>query len=283
MLLATLLLWCMLAVIGDGDTQGHGVYREWQSAGGQHRTEARLIDFNETHAWILKRNGVNLTQTPLARLRVSDRDYVEHQVSQVLEGKVVGVTDGDTFTLRTATESHKIRLVGVDSPERGQDYGAKAKEALSSLVFGKAIRVRWKERDQYDRILGDAIVGSYWVNLELVRSGWAWHYTRYSNDEDLHSAEQTARSKRLGLWADANAPQAPWDYRGHKAQSPLVVTPPPTTNSPSSETDGEESLSHWINSSSGVRHNSSCKYFRNTKRGRLCGPNEGRPCGICGG
>jgi len=91
-----------------------------------------------------------------------------------LAGKVVGVTDGDTITvLDGANTQYKIRLAGIDAPERGQVFGTKSKQALSDKVFGKQVRVDWTEHDRYQRIIGEVYVGDRWINLELVQEGWA--------------------------------------------------------------------------------------------------------------
>lgn len=185
------------------------------------------------------------------------------QKTQVIVGKVIAIADGDTLTVRSGEENHKIRLVGIDCPEKGQDYGTKAKQALAAMVDGKRVRIEWTERDKYGRILGDVYRGKRWVNGDLVRDGWAWHYVQYSDDERLATAEQEARKAKRGLWADPNEPVPPWEYRKPKPK--------------------EVAAGYWLNSSSNVRHNSSCKHFRNTKRGRACSATEGKPCGICGG
>lgn len=134
----------------------------------------------------------------------------------IITGKVTRVIDGDTITVLDADKTeHKIRLAGIDCPETSQAYGAKAKQALSVQIFGEAVRVTYKERDRYGRIIGDVYWGKHWVNLELVASGWAWHYKHYSKDKRLADAETAARKMHYGLWVDPD-PVAPWDYRRAK-------------------------------------------------------------------
>lgn len=133
----------------------------------------------------------------------------------VLLGEVVGITDGDTFTLRAPGETHKVRLNGIDAPEKGQAFGTSARQALAKQLFRKRITVHWNERDRYGRILGDVYLDDKWhtwVNESLVVKGWAWHFTRYSDDKRLAEAEQKARRSKVGLWRDAQ-PVAPWTYR----------------------------------------------------------------------
>jgi endonuclease YncB( thermonuclease family) len=185
--------------------------------------------------------------------------------AQTVTGKVVGISDGDTITLLTPERSQlKVRLDGIDAPEEGQEFSAASKRALSSLVAGKTVTLQVSGTDRYGRALGTILADGQNVNLLMVRAGFAWHYVKYSDDPALAAAERTARAERRGLWAGFN-PTAPWDYRALKKQ-------------PQTATGG-----HWLNTSSGVRHNSSCKWFGQTSRGRPCGPDEGKPCGICGG
>jgi len=190
-------------------------------------------------------------------------------------GKVVGVSDGDTITVLkvdgTGKSTVKVRLAGIDTPESSQDHGAKAKQAISAKVFGKTVRVVYTEHDRYGRTVGDVYAGEEWINLQMVAEGWAWHYTHFSDDKRLAQAEEEARRARIGLWTDPNEPVPPWEHR--QAGKKRVTRPATPEGAPL----------HWLNTSNGTRHNRNCKHFQNTKRGRLCGPNEGRPCGVCGG
>jgi endonuclease YncB( thermonuclease family) len=91
-----------------------------------------------------------------------------------LVGKVVGITDGDTLTLLVGRREVKIRLAEIDTPERRQPYGSRAKEALSKLAFGKRARVVVVDQDRYGWTVGRVYVGDVDVNAELVRRGAAW-------------------------------------------------------------------------------------------------------------
>ena len=186
-------------------------------------------------------------------------------IAQTVTGKVVGIADGDTLTLLTPERTQlKVRLDGIDAPEEGQEFSAASKRALSDLTAGKTVTLQVSGTDRYQRTLGTVFADDQNVNLVMVRAGLAWHYVKYSDDPDLAAAELAARAESRGLWAGFN-PIAPWDYRAIKKK-------------PQTATGG-----HWLNSSSGVRHNSSCRWYGQTSRGRACGPDEGRPCGICGG
>lgn len=132
---------------------------------------------------------------------------------QTITGKVVAVHDGDTLTLLDGANcQHKIRLAGIDAPELGQAYGRRAREALAEMVGGQPVDVRWTGKDRYGRILGDVYLGKRWVNRELLAAGYGWHYRQYSKSKELQRAEDLAREKRAGLWAD-EAPTAPWEWR----------------------------------------------------------------------
>lgn len=205
-------------------------------------------------------------------------------------GKVVGVTDGDTLTLLVDQAQYKIRLAGIDAPESGQAFGTQAKKALSERVFDQQVKVLSLGADRYDRTLGVVYAGDACVNTELVSAGFAWHYTTYSDSKVLANAETAARAAKAGLWTDPD-PMPPWEWRRKPAeekQAQADEKPSAETEAaPEADTEAESTpsppaQSHWITSSSSVRHNSGCRYYRNSK-GRPCGPNEGRACKICGG
>lgn len=134
-----------------------------------------------------------------------------------LTGKVVHIADGDTLTVLDADKvQHKIRLYGIDAPEKAQAFGTKAKEALGEKVHEKTVRVVWKEHDRYGRIVGDVYLRDRNINLELVQNGFAWWYRQYAKDSKaLEKAEAEARKERRGLWHDKN-PEPPWEFRRQK-------------------------------------------------------------------
>jgi endonuclease YncB( thermonuclease family) len=139
--------------------------------------------------------------------------------AQTITGKVVSVADGDTITvLDSERTQHKIRLAGIDAPERKQPFGQRAREHLSSMVAGRVVSVPAKKQDRYGRTVGVVIVEGRDANLAMVTAGLAWHYKKYEQeqaalDRQLYAeAEVKAKSARLGLWSDA-APIAPWDWR----------------------------------------------------------------------
>lgn len=143
------------------------------------------------------------------------------QAEQV-QGRVVGVADGDTVTvLDDRKVQHKVRLAGIDAPEKGMPYGQRSKQYLSDLVFGKNVTLEGDKVDRYGRTVAKVLLNGRDVNLAQIAAGMAWHYKKYdreqsSNDRMLYGAEElNARAARRGLWGDAQ-PVAPWDWRAEK-------------------------------------------------------------------
>lgn len=140
------------------------------------------------------------------------------------QGRIVGVSDGDTITVLDAkNQQHKVRLAGIDAPEKSQAFGQASKKQLSELVFGKAVVVEWQKLDRYGRVVGKVLLDGFDVCLEQIRKGMAWHYKKYAGDQSAGdrqtyaAIEAEAREARLGLWID-ESPEPPWDYR-HRGRS----------------------------------------------------------------
>ncbi len=133
-------------------------------------------------------------------------------------GKVVGIADGDTIQVLREQRSVRVRLNGVDAPEKGQAFGDRARQFVASLAFGQVVTVVVHGEDQYGRTIGDVILADGRnLNREIVRAGFAWWFRRYSTDESLGALEAEARAAKRGLWADLH-PVPPWEYR--QAQAP---------------------------------------------------------------
>lgn len=139
--------------------------------------------------------------------------------AELLQGRVVGISDGDTVTLLDDSNTqHKIRLSGIDAPEKKQPFGQASKQSLSDLVYNKRVIVGWAKQDRYGRIVGKLLVDNMDMNLEQVKRGLAWHYTNYQKEQPfedrltyLHTQEDAIKYKR-GLWQEPT-PVAPWDWR----------------------------------------------------------------------
>jgi micrococcal nuclease len=129
-------------------------------------------------------------------------------------GPVVSVLDGDTIEVLYNKRSERIRLSGIDCPEKGQAFGKRAKQAASALVFGKQVMLQIHGTDKYGRTLADVLLmDGRNINRELVKAGWCWWYQKYApKDTELERLEKAARNAKLGLWADPS-PIPPWVYR----------------------------------------------------------------------
>jgi endonuclease YncB( thermonuclease family) len=152
--------------------------------------------------------------------------------AEPLTGRVVSIADGDTITILDANQlQHKIRLMGIDAPEKAQPFGQKSKTNLSALVFNREVSVIGDKKDRYGRTIGKVMAADpncnvpacpkiHDVNLMQVMSGMAWWYRQYAREqssqdrEDYEVAEFKAKSSRFGLWSDKN-PIPPWEWRRH--------------------------------------------------------------------
>src|SRR5215467_660203 len=135
-------------------------------------------------------------------------------------GSVVSVLDGDTIEVLHNHHVERIRLNGIDCPEKGQPYGKKAKQAASALVFGKQVTLKTYGLDKYGRTIADVLLpdGTN-VNHELVKQGWCWWYRKYApGNVVLEELERRARGAGLGLWANS-APIPPWEWRKARRES----------------------------------------------------------------
>ncbi len=139
-----------------------------------------------------------------------------HAVAQTFKGKVVKISDGDSITvLDSLNRQIKVRLFGIDCPEKNQDFGTAAKKFTSSKCFAKTITVHSKGLDRYKRVLGIVVLqDNSELNLLLIQAGLAWEY-KYAHTQKYFDAEQAAHAKKIGLWSMAN-PVAPWDFRKSK-------------------------------------------------------------------
>ena len=133
-------------------------------------------------------------------------------------GKVVGVADGDTITALNRGKEERIRLYGIDTPEKRQAFGKKAKQFTSSMVFGKTVKVKIKDIDRYGRTVALVYVDGESLNEALIKAGYAWVYQRYCKEvfcKDWLNLESAARDGKAGLWSEPN-PRPPWDFRRKK-------------------------------------------------------------------
>jgi endonuclease YncB( thermonuclease family) len=186
-----------------------------------------------------------------------------------ITGKVVSVADGDTITVLQNRTQYKIRLYGIDCPESHQDFGNRAKQLTSKLVFGKHVKVVKKDMDRYGRVVGIVYVNGLCVNKELISKGLAWVYRQYCKNSfcnDWLRLEKEARKNSIGLWSHPN-PVPPWEFRRGPQRS-------------------EANVYHG-NTRSMVFHHPSCEHFnckncssvfRSKEKALRAGY---RPCGRC--
>lgn len=133
-------------------------------------------------------------------------------------GKVIKIVDGDTFDVLTGNkETIRIRMNGIDCPERKQAYYQVCKDALSAFIFGKNIVLISNSKDRYRRVLADVYFENRNINLLMIQKGFAWHYKKYSKDEEMAKAEIEARKAKIGLWKNGDA-IAPWIFKRERIQ-----------------------------------------------------------------
>lgn len=221
---------------------------------------------------------------------------------------MVKVADGDTLTiLGSGNTQYKIRLYGIDAPEKSQAFGQKSKDQLSKYIYGKDVFVRWKSKDKYGRILGVVYLGTVDINLAMLRDGMAWHYKCFDSTPAYAAAESDARQNRRGLWVDKNTVE-PEKFRHPDASTTKITiprTPGPSMSAGASVPQHREEYfagsampvgsrkaapvcdkwpdtGFWLSTNSNKRHNRNCENYRKT-RGYPCSKSEGTPCGKCGG
>lgn len=144
--------------------------------------------------------------------------------AELIIGRAVHVADGDTITVLDAGNvQHKIRLAGIDAPEKAQAYGQRSRESLDELVAGQAVIVETTKKDRYGRLVGKVLVNGRDINIEQIRRGMAWFYRHYEKEQSASDrqsydrAEVEAKDHRRGLWVDKN-PTPPWDFRASGRQ-----------------------------------------------------------------
>ena len=137
---------------------------------------------------------------------------------QRLAGQVVRIVDGDTIVLATDGARHRVRLAGIDAPERNQPWGDASTRELRRQIAGQEVVVEWSKKDRWKRLIGVIRLDGEDINLLLVERGLAWHFKRYADEQDpkdrraYSAAEKAAQGARRGLWSDPE-PVPPWEWR----------------------------------------------------------------------
>lgn len=139
--------------------------------------------------------------------------------AEMIAGRVVAIADGDTLTLLDKShQQHRVRLLGIDAPEKNQAFGQRSKQHLAALVFDRQVQANCPTVDRYQRKVCKVTINDVNANLKQVETGMAWWYRAYAGDQAVgdrilyESAEKSARGRRIGLWGDHN-PIPPWEWR----------------------------------------------------------------------
>ncbi len=196
--------------------------------------------------------------------------------SSCLDAVVVGVADGDTVTLLVEKAGRpsqtRLRLTEIDTPERGQPWGTRARRALADKVFRRQVKIKSEGTDRYDRMLGKIFVDGRDINREMVREGHAWAYRQYLSDESLLDDERRARQAGAGLWSLPRAQHVPpWQWRRgtRTANTPALASTPPTA----SFTCGRKTYCREMTSCAEARF-----YLTQCGLTRIDGDGDGVPC-----
>ena len=145
-----------------------------------------------------------------------------------LDGLVVGVVDGDTLLVDSAGTGFRtrLRLTEIDSPDRTQPWGERARQAMVDKVLRRQVRIEPNGEDRFGRLLGKVYFGHRDINREMVREGHAWAYRQYLSDKSLLEDERRAREARAGLWSLPKAKRIPpWEWRrnGRRTTTPALA------------------------------------------------------------
>jgi endonuclease YncB( thermonuclease family) len=174
----------------------------------------------------LPRSRLSLLFVLLILLSVS----VSHSATSILEGIVVKIAAGDMITVLDSDKVlHRVRIAGIDAPEKNQPFGNASGKRLGELVARNEVRVEFDKHDRYGRIVGKVRVTpidcpacdkTLDVGLAQITTGMAWWYRKYANEQSPEDqgryefAEQEAKAKKAGLWQDKN-PTPLWEFRKH--------------------------------------------------------------------
>jgi micrococcal nuclease len=157
--------------------------------------------------------------------------------SQEFTAKVIAVLDGDTVLIKRAKGLVKIRLVGIDAPEKAQTFGETSKRSLSDMVMGKQVTIKSQAIDKYGRMVAAINVNGLDVNAEQLRRGMAWENSNFHSDKKLLALQEEAKQAPRGLWALSN-PMPPWDWRKqHPSIAPVADAALPVATKPTASFD----------------------------------------------
>jgi micrococcal nuclease len=170
-------------------------------------------DRNAAGAAAKAQRQANLLNRAANRAATAAKKTESKKQEERIFGRVVSITDGDTLEVLTDSKQLvKVRMDGIDAPEKDQPFGQSAKSALSTAAFNREVMVISSDKDKYGRTLGKVFVGGSDLNKTMVSNGMAWQYVEFNSDPVLAFAEKSARQSRRGLWSQPN-PIPPWVWR----------------------------------------------------------------------
>lgn len=133
--------------------------------------------------------------------------------AEKFNARVIAVMDGDTVMVLRDNKKIKVRLANIDAPERAQAFGSESRQSLIERVLQKQVQVNSQAVDSYGRMIAEINVAGYSVNEEQVRSGMAWEYSHFHRNPHYLALQSEARQARRGLWASADSPMPPEQWR----------------------------------------------------------------------
>ena len=132
--------------------------------------------------------------------------------AEEFSAKVIVVIDGDTVLVLRGNKQIKVRLAGIDAPEKDQAFGENSRQSLTDLVLNKQVRVESQAMDSYGRMVAQIKVDELNVNYEQVQRGMAWAYSRFNRSKTLLVLQNSAMEAKRGLWAQSE-PMPPKEWR----------------------------------------------------------------------
>ena len=167
---------------------------------------------------IFFQRGIHLLSLFTFSLLFSSCDVNSEINTDKHSGYVVKIIDGDTYDILLNGKQTRVRMFGIDAPERGMDFYRVSKEYLGELCMDQVIRLEVVNTDRYGRMVAKSFLSDgRELGAEMIRAGLAWHFKRYSDDESLAKLETAARENNIGLWK-AKSPTPPWTYRKRKKE-----------------------------------------------------------------
>ncbi len=209
-------------------------------------------------------------------IQVQLTDTTTQSYECTVDGRVVKVTDGDTIeVLNLDKTTYKIRLAGIDAPEKKQAFGNAARKHLADLVAGKEVCVSSHKTDKYRRLVGMVIIDGESANFRMLKDGYAWHYKKYEKEQPslerqvFAETELQARSDTVGLWSEPE-PIAPWDWRDG---IPEPVQKAAALDGKADEDCGMKRFCRQM-----VSCSEACHYLQDCHINKLDKDGDGRPC-----